>query len=87
MLYRRLGALREDNRELFATGEFRVLEVRDGFIAYERYNDTDSIIVAANVKREAAEYEPSGYWTELVSGQRYKGSVGGFSCVILKKER
>ena len=86
LLYRRLGALREEYRELFATGEFRVLDVRDGFIAYERYNKTYSIIVAANAKKDAVEYKPFGDWTELGSGQPYGGTVGGFGCVILKKE-
>ena len=84
--YRRLGQIRESHRDLFAQGGFKVLEIRDGFIAYERKYGDSRIVVADNVKRGASSYKLAGKWRDLLGDREYDGSIGGFSCVILEKK-
>ena len=86
-LYRRLGGIREENKALFAQGDFKVLEVRDGFIAYERSFEDEKIIVLANAKRDPTVYGVKGRWKDLLRENDYSGTIGGFSCVILKKDK
>lgn len=72
--YRRLGQLRR-NYDVFKTGEFRVLEAKDGFIAYERTLGKKRIVVIANVGKKAVYYPiENGY--DLMGKKEYSGKVG-----------
>ena len=84
--YKKLGSIRAENLDLFATGEFKMLSARDGVVSYMRYNDKDEICVIANATRSRVDYELEGEWKNLLSGRAYSSSVGPMSCVILKKK-
>jgi len=84
--YKKLGAIRAENRELFATGEFKLLEASDGVVSYLRYNQSDEICVIANATKSRVDYELDGEWKNLLSGRTYTNAVAPMSCVILKKK-
>ena len=46
--YQKLGAIREEYREIFKDGEFKSLRVEDGFIFYKRTKNQKEIYVYAN---------------------------------------
>ena len=79
--YTLLGRVRKEN-DVFSNGEFSVHCASDGFIAYERYNEVERIIVLANVSDKTVEYNACG--TELLSGEDYDGKVEPFSVKIVK---
>ena len=85
-LYARLGKIRKNNRELFATGEFRILHAEGGVIIYERYTDGDRIIILANSSKRELEYTPEGEWRELLNDTAYSGRVASMDCAIIKKD-
>ena len=84
-LYRALGIMREKNRELFAEGEFNVLDYYDGFIAYSRTNKKEKICILANAKDVDLEYSLSGKWCSVIDGKRFDGNVPACSALILKR--
>jgi len=84
--YTKLGKIREENRELFAHGEFKVLNAQNGIIAYMRYNGTDTVCVIANATRNKAAFELDGEWTDMLSGKTYASLLSPTSCVVLKKK-
>jgi 4-alpha-glucanotransferase len=84
--YRKLGKIREQNRELFATGEFKLLDATDGVVSYMRYNADDSICVIANATKSRVDYELEGDWKNLLNGRTYTDAVPPMSCVILKRK-
>ena len=83
--YRRLGQLRNDYSELFSEGKFRIKSVADRLIAYERYTDSDSIIVVANASKDKTKYTLRGKWRNLLTGKEYNGELAPYSCVVLRK--
>ena len=83
--YRRLGEIRRDNPEIFATGEFKILKAEGSLFAYERVAAGERVVVVANVSKDDAEFALRGKWTDLLSGREYSGELSGYSCVILKK--
>ena len=84
--YRTLGKIREENRALFAGGEFAVLYADGGFIAYSRKNNENEICVLANASLEDASYALDGEWCDLLSDERYCGVVAAQSVMILKRQ-
>ena len=85
-LYARLGQIREQNRELFAHGEFRILHADGGVIIFERYTESDSILVIANASKRSFEYCLDDKYTELICNKGYTGEVKSLECAILKKD-
>ncbi len=83
--YRTLGKLREENRELFAHGYFKLLSDEGGVVAYTRTLGKSEICVIANATGRRAEYALGGEWTDMLNGGSYDGSVGAVGFVILKK--
>ncbi len=83
--YKKLGQIREENRELFANGEFKIITAENGVVAYSRYNAEDEILVIANAGRTRAEYELEGEWKNLLNGRTYIDSVAPLNCVVLKR--
>jgi glycosidase len=82
--YKALGRIREEYKEIFATGEFKVLGVSGGVIAYKRYNESEEICVIANSAKSKACYELDGEWYDLLSEKPYESELMPTSCVILK---
>ena len=83
--YRILGKIREENRELFAEGEFKVIDVSDMLIVYERSYKDSRICVIANASSEAISYTLSGKWRSLTDGKLFGGVVEPCSAIILKR--
>ncbi len=84
--YRRLGEIRAQNRELFATGEFRILRSEGELIVFERYNKNERVIILANAGKEAVSYKLGAGWTDILGGKAYGGVLEGLSCSILKRD-
>ena len=84
--YRMLGRIREQNRDVLATGEFLVKIARGGLIAYSRRSVSGEILVIANAGGRAESYELCGNWRDLIKGKSYCGRVGARSFAILRKE-
>lgn len=85
-VYKKLGEIRQNNKELFATGGFRILHSDGGAIVFERYNDSESIIIVANVSGKKFDLKLVGKWRDLLSDKVYGGYVNSLECVILKKD-
>ena len=84
-LYKKLGTLRTENREIFANGIFEILAADNAIIAYTRKLGDDEIIVVANAGQFEAEYALQGEWEDLLGEQTYKNKINADSCVVLKK--
>ena len=83
--YRTLGKIREENRNIFAEGEFKVDYIDDALIVYTRSYLKDKICVIANASNMNASYTLSGKWRSLVDGKRFDGNIDAYSAVILKR--
>ena len=84
-LYRTLGKMREENRDLFAEGEFKVIGIHDNLIAYTRSHNGEEICVIANASSRDAEYDLSGRWYSLTDNKAFDGRIAATSAVILKR--
>ena len=83
--YRTLGKIREENRNIFAEGEFKVDYIDDALIVYTRSYLKDKICVIANASNMNAIYTLPGRWRSLVDGKRFDGNIDAYSAVILKR--
>ena len=84
-LYRALGKIREENRAIFAEGEFNVTKVTDSLIAYTREANGKQICVVANASNECAGFALSGKWYSLIDNKLFDGKIEACSAVILKR--
>ena len=84
--YRKLGTIRA-NENAFNGGDFEVINVDDGFIAYERLKDGECIMIVANSSSLPHQICIDGEWTDLMSGVTYCNNVevAAVSALILKK--
>ena len=83
--YRTLGKIREENRNIFAEGEFKVDYIDDALIVYTRSYLKDKICVIANASNINASFTLSGKWRSLIDGKRFDGNIDAYSAVILKR--
>ena len=67
--YRLLGQMRLAHPALDG-GTFRVLEVGDRYLAYERERDGDRLVIVANRGEEIIFHQP-GRWVDLLTGKKY----------------
>ena len=83
--YRKLGEIRKEN-SVFANGKFKVISRQKGFIAYERYNEEENILVVANVGKTSKACNLGCDVVDLLTGKRYDNrlSVAPNSAMILK---
>ena len=83
--YKKLGEIRRQN-SAFANGKFKFIAHADGFVAYERYNEEENILVVANVGRSSKGCNLGCGVIDLLSGKKYQGnlSVAPGSAMILK---
>ena len=84
-LYRMLGKVREENRNIFAEGEFSVTYVDDAIIAYNRKYQNEEICIVANAAGYAQILILPGKWRLIDSGKRFDGTVDACSAIILKR--
>ena len=84
-LYRMLGKMREENRNIFAEGEFSVTYVDDAIIAYNRKYQNEEICIVANSAGYAQSLILPGKWRLIDSGKRFDGTVDACSAIILKR--
>ncbi len=71
--YRALGQMRLAHPALDG-GSFRVLQVEDAFLCYEREREGDRLVIAANRGEETVLHLP-GRWEDLLSGKRVGGDI------------
>jgi len=83
--YRKLGEIRKEN-SVFADGRFKVVAFTKGFIAYERYNEDENILVVANVGKSSKGCGIGCEVVDLLTGKNYKNnlSVAPGTAMILK---
>ena len=79
--YKALGKMRRECRA-FVDGDFRIIEVRDGFIAYIRQKDDESIAVLANATHKETNFELCG--EDIITGGVYNGVVPPLSARIVR---
>lgn len=88
--YRRLGEIRRGHG-VFRDGDFRILSVSDGFIAYERKNDCERAVIVANRSDKDVLFAPRGAWHDALSDTAYSGTAeAGHSYILfeaVKEER
>ena len=84
-LYRMLGKMREENRNIFAEGEFSVTYVDDAIIAYNRKYQNEEICIVANAAGYAQNLILPGKWRLIDSSKRFDGTVDACSAIILKR--
>jgi glycosidase len=84
--YRLLGKIRLEYPALDG-GTFRVLQVEDHFIAYERERGGDRLVIAANRGTADAMIHLPGRWRDLLTGEKYGGdiAVAPDTVLILKR--
>lgn len=79
--YTDLAKIRKNNL-LYKDGLFRVLEYNNGYIAFERYSEENSIITIANVTNHDIETHFEGL--DLLSGKEFTGVIPSCSVAIVK---
>ncbi len=80
--YRRLGQIRKEHG-VFADGDFTVDYAEGGVIAYTRANDDECISIVVNVNEFEVAYEHvTG--TNLLTGEKYRGTLAPMSAYILR---
>lgn len=86
--YRKLGALRRDH-PVFKHGNFSILAEDDGFVAYERKDETERILILANVGGNVSSFMLDGAGVDLLTGKRVCGEVALFptTAMIVKCEK
>ena len=72
--YKRLGKIRAEH-SAFKNGRFKVISRHKGFIAYERYNEEENILVVANVSKANKTCNIGCEVVDLLSGKRYKDTL------------
>ena len=72
--YRLLGQMRLAHPALNG-GSFRVLEVSDHHLVYEREKDGDRLVVIANRGVENVSHHLPGKWEDLLTGDTYSGDI------------
>ncbi len=83
--FRMLGKIREDNRELFAKGYFKLISADNGVVIYSRSLGKQEVLVIANANNKKFDHKINGKWKNLLTGRTYENEVPPTSCVILKK--
>ena len=85
--YCKLGRIRKEN-SAFGDGKFKIISRQSGFIAYERYNEEENILVVANVGRSSKGCELGGKVVDLLTGMVYDSrlSVAPNTAMILKPQ-
>lgn len=84
--YRRLGRIREDNRDVFAEGEFSVKHANGTIIVFTRESESGEICVIANAGMRTVGYGLEGEWRDLLTGEIYSGKIGAQTAQVLRRQ-
>lgn len=83
--YKKLGAVRTNEREVFAHGRYCAVDTEHGVMFFKRKTDTDTVYVVVN--NSGSEYIPElpeGEYTDLLTYKPFKGAVADKEAVIVK---
>ena len=72
--YRKLGEIRKTN-SAFKDGKFKIISHQNGFIAYERYNEDENILVVANVGKSSKGCALGCEVVDLLTDKVYKNTA------------
>ena len=83
--YKKLGEIRKEN-SAFKDGKFKIISHQNSFIAFERYNAEQNILVVANVGRSSKGCALGCRVIDLMTGKEYRDtlSVLPSTAMILK---
>ena len=83
--YKKLGEIRKEN-SVFSDGRFKIIDRSQGFIAFERYNESENMLVVANIGKASKGCNLRCDVVNLLDGKRYNGalSVAPNTAMILK---
>ena len=83
--YRKLGEIRKEN-SAFKDGKFKIISHSKDFIAYERYNEDENILIVANIGKSSKGCDLGCEVVDLLTGKDYKErlSVAPNTAMILK---
>ena len=85
-MYKKLGAMRTAEREIFADGDYECLCDRNGVLAFRRKNEHGEVIVIANRGETPYAFDTNGIdYTELVTLTPFTGVVPPLCAVVLRK--
>ena len=84
--YRILGKIRRSH-PVFEDGEFRVLWAKGGLLAYLREGRGEKLLILANAAVQDATYSVKDRCTDLLTGDRYCGTIPPCSAMILQFEK
>ena len=86
--YQKLGDLRKSH-SVFKHGDFSILSERDGFVAYERKDAAERILVLANAGNRAVSFRLDGAWKDLLVEEFVRGdiAISPNTAMILKCEK
>lgn len=72
--YKKLGEIRKEN-SAFKDGKFKIISHQNSFIAYERYNGEQNILVVANVGRSSKGCALGCQVVDLLTGKKYENTL------------
>ncbi len=81
--YRKLGRIRREN-DVFVDGDFKILEVKGGFIAYTREKYGKALTIAVNRSEVDVIFGGKNTYTDMLTGRTFGGVVESDSAVILQ---
>ncbi len=79
--YSTLGNIRREN-SVYKDGYFKVLGFADGYIAFERYNETERIVTVANTGDAPVKTDFTG--TDLLTGCAFDGILQPKAAAVIK---
>ncbi|MCH5162213.1 MAG: glycoside hydrolase family 13 protein [Clostridiales bacterium] len=83
--YKKLGALRTNEREIFAHGRYCGIDAQHGVMFFKRKTENGTVYVVVN--NSGSEYEPvlpQGEYTELLTYKPFSGVVADKSVAVVK---
>lgn len=87
--YKKIGAMRTNEKNILACGKYRKLAAQDGLYAFSRDNGVETLYVVANNSGSAVKFLPSGKekdeYTDLLTLKPFDGNVPDKCAVIFKR--
>ena len=83
--YKKLGAVRANEREIFAHGRYKSVDTDHGVMYFKRKTDREEVLVIVN--NSGSEYKPQlakGDYTDLTTYKPFGGTVSDKSVAIIK---
>ena len=85
-LYKKLGALRTEQKDVFAEGTYRNITTENGVFAFARESASGEIIVIANRGEQPYAFEEKGgEWVDLLTDLPFGGRVPPCSVAVLAR--